>query len=71
MMPLEQFGIQRLLSQRGRRGCYDGDGGGDSGGGISECGSSHIMCPLSVVAQLSTCVEMQHPRAGGTRDTGF
>ena len=29
------------------------------------------MCPLSVVAQLSTRVEMQHPGAGGARDTGF
>ena len=29
------------------------------------------MCPLSVVAQLSTRVEMQHPGVGGTRDTGF
>ena len=71
MMPLEQFGIQRLLSQRGRRGCYDGGGDGDRGGGISERGSSHIVCPLSVVAQLSTRVEMQHPGAGGTRDIGF
>ena len=44
---------------------------GDSGGGISECGSSHIMCPFSVVAQLSTHVEMQHPGEGGTRDRGF
>ena len=29
------------------------------------------MCPFNVVAQLSTRVEMQHPGAGGTRDTGF
>lgn len=36
-------------------------GAGDSGGGISECGSSHIICPFSVVAQMSTHVEMQHP----------
>ena len=28
-------------------------------------------CPFRVVAQLSTRVEMQHPGAGGTTDTGF